>query len=68
MLTEGQRDGPIEVLEINVKTAHVKVDNSGTVMDITFEKASSTPPPAAPATAPRQRPFWPRLPMQAVFP
>ena len=59
--TEGQRDGSIEVLEINEKTASVKVDNSGTVMEITFEKPSPTPP----ASTPRPQPYWPRLPMQA---
>ena len=52
MLTEGQRDGLIEVLQINEKTAKVKVDNAGTVMEITFEKPSPAPPPAAPR--PRQ--------------
>ena len=61
ILTEGQRDGSIEVLEINEKTASVKVDNSGTVMEITFEKPSPTPP----ASTPRPQPYWPRLPMQA---
>jgi hypothetical protein len=61
ILTEGQRDGSIEVLEINEKTANVKVDNSGTVMEITFEKSNPTPP----ASTPRPQPYWPRLPMQA---
>jgi len=62
MLTEGQRDGSIEVLQINERTAKVTVDNSGTVMEITFEKPSPAPPPAAP----RPRQYWPRLSMQRV--
>jgi hypothetical protein len=62
VLSEGQRDGVIEVLEINEKTAQVKVDNSGTVSVITFDKPAPTPPPVAP---PQPRPYWPRLPAQA---
>jgi len=38
ILTEGQRAGTIEVLEIDEKAAQVKVDNSGVVTNITFEK------------------------------
>jgi hypothetical protein len=38
ILTEGQRAGPIEVLEINEKKEQVKVDNSGTITNLTFEK------------------------------
>ena len=45
ILGEGQRDGPIEVLEINEKLDKVKMDNSGTVMEITFEKPAPSPPP-----------------------
>jgi hypothetical protein len=62
ILTEGQRDGVIEVLRINAKTEKVKVDNSGTVMEITFDKPSPAPPPATP----RPRQYWPRLSMQGA--
>jgi hypothetical protein len=62
ILTEGQRDGAIEILEINEKTARVKVDNCGTVMEITFEKPPPTPPPAAP----RPNPYWPRSAITAA--
>ena len=62
VLAEGQRDGLIEVLEINEKTAQVKVDNSGTVSVITFEKPSPTPTGIA---SPPPRPYWPRLQAQA---
>jgi hypothetical protein len=55
-LGEGQRDGPVEVLAINVKTERVTLDDSGTIMTITFEKPSPTPAPA-----PRRPfPYWPR--------
>ena len=62
VLAEGQRDGAIEVLEINEKTAQVKVDNSGPVSVITFQKPLPTPPAVA---RPQPRPYWPRLPAQA---
>src|SRR5262249_54607760 len=52
ILSEGQRGGPIEVLEINVKTEHVKIEDSGVVTNITFEKvmASSATAPTQPIT------------------
>jgi hypothetical protein len=62
VLSEGEREGPIEVLEINEKTEQVKVNNSGTVSVITFAKPGPTPPAVAP---PPPRPYWPRLPAQA---
>lgn len=46
ILSEGQRDGAIEVLQINEKTESVKLDNSGAVMEITFERPNPTPPPS----------------------
>ena len=53
ILTEGQRDGDIEVLEIDDKAGSVKVNNSGTIMTLTFEKdgpkiASTPAPPGLP--------------------
>jgi hypothetical protein len=36
ILSEGQRLGQIEILEIDDRTATVKVDNSGTVIVLTF--------------------------------
>lgn len=38
LLAEGQRDGGIEVLQVDEKAGSVKVNNSGTVMTVTFEK------------------------------
>ena len=63
-MSEGQRAGPIEVLQINEKAGSVKVNNSGTVMVLTFEKDGpvlrnlllpSEPPPVAFQPASRQR-------------
>ena len=51
ILTEGQRDGEVEVLQIDERAGSVKVNNSGTVMTLTFEKDGarlpSTPAPVA---------------------
>ncbi len=53
ILTEGQRAGPVEVLQIDEKAGSTKVNNSGTVMLLTFEKDGpvlrTTPPPPVPA-------------------
>jgi hypothetical protein len=50
ILTEGQREGDIEVLEIDEKTGSVKVNNGGTVQTLTFEKdGAKLPATAAPA-------------------
>jgi hypothetical protein len=47
ILTEGQREADVEVLQIDEKAGSVRVNNSGTVMTLTFErdgpKLSSTP-------------------------
>src|SRR5437879_1059695 len=52
MLTEGQRDGEIEVVEIDEKAGSVRLKNSGTFITLTFEKdgvktpgGASPPPP-----------------------
>ncbi len=49
ILTEGQREGSVEVLEIDENAGSVKVNNSGTIMTLTFEKDGpklpSTPAP-----------------------
>ena len=37
ILRPGQREGPVEVLEIDEREARVTVNNSGTIMTITFE-------------------------------
>jgi len=54
ILTEGQREGDIEVIEIDEIAGSVKVNNSGTVMILTFEKDGpklpTTPFPPVAAT------------------
>lgn len=54
ILAAGQRDGDIEVLEIDEKAGTVKVNNFGTITNLNFQdhgvKLASAPPPgAAPA-------------------
>ena len=66
ILTEGQREGDIEVLEINEKAGSVKVNNAGTPMTLTFEKDGaklpSTPAPAVLGAQPNGAPPIPGLP------
>jgi hypothetical protein len=57
ILTEGQREGDIEVIAIDEKGGSVKVNNGGTVQTLTFEKdgaklPATAAPPAAPPGAP----------------
>lgn len=56
ILTEGQREGEIEVLQIDEKAGSVKVRNSGQVMVLTFEKDGAklpaTPAPGSPGAPP----------------
>jgi hypothetical protein len=69
VLAEGQREGEIEVLEIDDKAGTVKVKNFGTIVDLDFDKdgiktASSPIPgvpgkPGGPGQAPPPGPFVP---------
>ncbi len=52
ILTEGQRQGDVEVLQIDEKLGSVKVSNSGTVMTLTFDKDGAKLPSSPPATNP----------------
>ena len=61
ILSEGQRQGDVEVLEINEKTGDVKISNAGTLVTLNIEKDGpklpSTPmpagvPPGAPGGVP----------------
>jgi hypothetical protein len=56
ILTEGQRDGDIEVLEIDEKAGIVKVNNSGTITNLNFAdngvKLASGPAPGMPGPGP----------------
>jgi hypothetical protein len=47
ILTEGQRESEIEVLQIDEKNGTVKVNNSGTVMMLSFEKDGAKLPAAS---------------------
>jgi hypothetical protein len=51
MLTEGQRDGDVQVLQIDEKNGRVKVNNSGTITTLTFEKNGVKEPAALTNTA-----------------
>jgi hypothetical protein len=48
ILTEGDKDGPVRVLQIDMKTETVKVDNSGKVALLTFQKNGPKTTPASP--------------------
>lgn len=53
ILTEGERDGDIEVIAIDDKAGSVKVNNAGTIQTLTFEKdGAKLPTTMAPAPAP----------------
>jgi hypothetical protein len=55
MLTEGQREGGIEILEINEKAGTIRVNNFGTEMTIGFDKdadkVAKNPPSTQPGVA-----------------
>lgn len=51
-LTEGQREGDIEVLQIDEKAGRVKVNNGGTIMTLTFEKDGLKPAQVLPTNLP----------------
>jgi hypothetical protein len=68
MLREGERDGDIEVLEIDEKAGMVKVNEFGTITNLTWEKnglkmaggqAAPAPNPAGGVPPPPQNPFNP---------
>jgi hypothetical protein len=60
ILTEGQREADVEVLQIDEKRGSVRLNNSGTVMTLTFEKDGAKLPATAP---PRTGVPAPPLPM-----
>jgi hypothetical protein len=64
ILTEGQREGDIEVLEIDEKAGSVKVNNGGTIQTLTFEKdGAKLPATVAPPSAPGVPGAIPGLPV-----
>lgn len=52
ILTEGQREGEVEVQQIDEHAGKVTVNNSGTVMTLSFEKDGQKMPGSAPALPP----------------
>lgn len=65
ILAEGERDGPVQVLEINAKTGSVRADIFGKIMLLTFEKngphSTKAPRPAVSAAGiPRPFPLYTR--------
>jgi hypothetical protein len=58
MLTVGQRDGEIEVMDIDIPAGSVKVNNAGTIATLTLEKDGAklpaSPAPALPTAVPGQ--------------
>jgi len=84
ILTEGQREGDIEVLQIDENRGTVKVNNSGTEMLLTFEKDGAKLPqtpaprpgippaptalPTAPQPAVGMHPGLPTAPARTRFP
>ncbi len=73
ILAEGQREGPIEILQIDENNGRVQLKNSGTPMTLSFEKdgrtlpATPAPTPAA-AQAVSSDPSHPSRPSQAQPP
>jgi hypothetical protein len=67
ILTEGQREGDIEVIQIDDKAGSVKVNNAGTIQTLTFEKDGaklpSTPAPVIPGVPGGFAPQIPGLPV-----
>lgn len=61
ILVEGQRDGDIEVLEIDAVAGTVKVNNYGTITSLNFKDNGITPPAApAPGALPNPAGFMPK--------
>jgi len=52
ILTIGQREGDIEVLDIDEKVGSVKVNNAGSIVTLTFEKDGAKLPATVAPTAP----------------
>ena len=75
ILAEGQREGQIEVLEIDETSGTIKFNNHGQVITLTMDKDGAklpaSPPPAAPVFAapnPGVNPGMPNAPMPPQMP
>ena len=69
MLSEGQREGDVEVLEINERDGTVKVKNAGNQAMLTFDKDGIKPPtaPLAPGNVSAPAPGMPGMPGGPAF-
>ncbi len=56
IMSEGERVDSIEVVSINVEKNEVTIKNGGTITNLTFKVAKSTPGPAAPGALPPAAP------------
>lgn len=65
ILAEGQRQGLIEVVEINTKAANVKIKNDGVISVLAFEKVTL---PQAPVSAPPNLAGSPNVHMPNMIP
>jgi len=61
ILKEGEADGPVRVLQIDMKAQSVKVDNCGTIDLLTFDKNG---PKSSPTTVTPRR--WAGMPVSAI--
>jgi len=61
ILTEGQAEGDVEVLQIDENAGSVMVKNSGTLMTLTFEKDGPKLPSTPSATNPAGTPGFPAM-------
>jgi hypothetical protein len=68
ILAEGQRDGNVEVLEIDEKAGSVKVDNAGSVVTLTFDKDGAKINPGSNPQNPQPRGMIPPPPTATGIP
>ena len=67
MLAEGQRDGDIEVLQVDEKAGSVRLNNFGTIMTLTLDKDAPKPAAqASPAALSPTGPVPPPMPAAAT--
>jgi hypothetical protein len=64
ILAEGQRDIGIEVVQVDEKASRVRLNNCGTIMEITFDKNLFAHSLVGPAPPIRNRQVWARPPVR----
>ncbi|MGC8744738.1 MAG: hypothetical protein ACP5T0_12735 [Verrucomicrobiia bacterium] len=70
MLREGEKDGAVEVVQIDEVAGTVKIINSGKEMTLDFKKDGIKPPtaPAVPTTPPNAPPIPGAIPLPGAIP